>query len=130
MTCAFAVRGAIQKMPGVERVEVSLNQGLATIQFKPGNTLEPGAVWETVRKNGFTPKETSVLVRGQVQGRQLRVSGTNQVLDLIADGKNPKVLEVVALRGVQIVTLRGKLVPQKDLKVKVPLQVEKIEEGK
>lgn len=117
-------------MPGVERVEVSLNQGLATIQFKAGNLIQPEAVWETVRKNGFTPKQTSVLVRGQVQGRQLRVSGTNQVLDLVADGKNPKVLEEVALRGAQIVTLRGRLVPQKDLKVKVPLQVENIEEGK
>ncbi|HZO52963.1 MAG TPA: hypothetical protein VFB63_09610, partial [Bryobacteraceae bacterium] len=63
----------------MESVDVSLNRGLATVKLKPGNTVKPQDLWETVRKNGFTPKETSVVVRGDVEGRKLKVTGTNQV---------------------------------------------------
>ena len=69
MTCAYAVRGALQKFSGVEKVDVSLNKGLATVTLKPGNTVRLTEVWDTVRKNGFTPKETKVVVRGEVIGR-------------------------------------------------------------
>jgi copper chaperone CopZ len=79
MTCAYAVRGALKKFPGVESVDVSLNKGLATVKLKPGNTVRPQDFWETVRKNGFTPKEARVLVRGEVTNAdrlQLRVPAT------------------------------------------------------
>jgi len=66
MTCAYAVRGALKKFSGVESVEVSLNKGLATVKLKPGNSVQPQEFWEAVRKNGFTPKETRVVVRGEV----------------------------------------------------------------
>ena len=82
MTCAYAVRGALQKFSGVEKVDVSLNKGLATVTLKPGNTVRLTEVWETVRKNGFTPKETKVVVRGEVVGgakTELKVTGTNEV---------------------------------------------------
>src|SRR5215472_13526731 len=88
MTCAYAVRGALKKFPGVESVDVSLNKGLAAVKLKPGNMLHPQEFWESVRKNGFTPKAMQVLLRGEViGGAQLRVTGTNQILELKPDAK-------------------------------------------
>ena len=69
MTCAYAVRGALKKLKGVESVEVSLNKGLAEVKLKPGNTLQPEDFWNAVRNNGFTPKLTKVLARGRIDGR-------------------------------------------------------------
>jgi len=115
MTCAYAVRGALRKFSGVESVEVSLNKGLATVLLKPGNAIRPEEFWEAIRKNGFTPKETRVVVRGDVQGGKLRISGSNQIFPLagaIEDGNN--------------LTLEGTLVPLRDLKATVPLLVRRV----
>jgi copper chaperone CopZ len=119
MTCAYAVRGALKKFSGVESVEVSLNKGLATVKLKPGNSVQPQEFWETVRKNGFTPKETHVVVRGEVgnAGRlQFKVSGTNQLFDLKGD---PKLFtEAVG----KTIVIDGVLTPGKDLRVPVPME--------
>ena len=125
MTCAFAVRGALKKLPGVESVEVSLNKGVAAVKLKPGNTLKPEEFWEAVRRNGFTPKQTTVLVRGDVQGGKLRVTGTNQLFELAPDLQN----ELKALAG-KTITIQGTLAPGKDMKTAAPLRVRRIENEK
>lgn len=130
MTCAFAVRGAIKKLAGVDSVDVSLNKGLATVKLKPGNTLKPEDFWATVRKNGFTTKETNVLVRGEVAGGKFKVSGTNQVFDLAPDPKNPKALAEVTAQTSKTLTVHGILVPRKDSTAPAPLQVQGIEKGR
>ena len=129
MTCAYAVRGALKKFPGVESVDVSLNKGLATVKLKPGNTVRPQDFWEAVRKNGFTPKETRVLVRGEVTNfaqPQLKVTGTDLVLDLKAE---PKLLDEAKRQVGNAVTVEGTLTPGKDLKGQVPLEVRGIRGG-
>src|SRR5436309_8771162 len=92
MTCAHVVHVALKKVAGVESVDVSLNKGLASVKLKPGNTVSVPQFWEVIHHNGYTPKTTTVTVRGDLaegQGRpQLKVSGTNQVLALVADPKN------------------------------------------
>ena len=130
MTCAFAVRGAIKKLSGVEAVEVSLNKGLATVKLQAGNTLKPQDLWQTVRKNGFTPKETSVVVRGYVQGAKLRVSGTDQLIDLAPDPKNAKALEEIRTQEGKLVTLQGSLTPQSNPSAAVPMQVRGMEKSR
>ena len=78
MTCAFAVRGALKKFSGVESVDVSLNKGLATVKLKPANPVTPEQLWDAVKKNGFTPKDTRVVVRGEIVSKggksQLKVN--------------------------------------------------------
>ena len=92
MTCAHVVNVALKKVAGVESVEVSLNKGLATVKLKPGNTVSVPQLWQLIHEKGYTPKATTVSVRGDlanVQGRlQLKVSGTNETLALVADPKN------------------------------------------
>ena len=124
MTCAYAVRGALQKFSGVEKVDVSLNKGLATVTLKPGNTVRLTDVWETVRKNGFTPKETKVVVRGEVLGgskTELKVTGTNEVYGLVPDPKAPKAMDEVRRQAGKTLTVEGILEPPKDSKKAVPL---------
>ncbi len=126
MTCAYAVRGALQKFSGVEKVDVSLNKGLATVTLKSGNTVRLPEVWETVRKNGFTPKETKVVVRGEVLGGtklELKVTGTNEVYGLVPDPKAPNAMDEVRRHAGKTVTVEGTFQPPKDSKTAAPLTV-------
>lgn len=124
MTCAYAVRVALKKFPGVESVDVSLNKGLAAVTLKPGNTVRPKELWEAIRKNGFTPKQTHVVVRGASKdGRTLVVGGTNELFDLTGEAA---VLEVAKTQVGKSVTVEGNLLPAKDVKAAVPLDVKVI----
>jgi copper chaperone CopZ len=127
MTCAHVVNVALKKVAGVESVEVSLNKGLATVKLKPGNTVSVPQLWEVIHKNGYTPKATTVLVRGAVEnaqrGVQLHVSGTKDTLALASDAKNPAAFTEVGKKTGQTVIVEGVMTPAKDLKNPVPLQV-------
>ncbi len=75
---------AIKRVEGVESVDVSLNEGFADIKLRDGNKVTVDQVREIIRKNGFTPKESTVRVRGKVIERNgkptLEVGGQNGVL--------------------------------------------------
>lgn len=127
MTCAHVVHVALKKVPGVESVEVSLNKGLATVKLRPGNTVSVPQLWQVIHKNGYTPKATTVLVRGTVentQGRvQLKISGTNDTLALTNDAGKPAAFAEAEKKVGQTVMVQGVMSPAKDLKSAVPLQV-------
>src|SRR5436305_15345863 len=93
MTCAHVVDVALKKVPGVESVEVSLNKGLATVKLKPGNTVSVPQFWQLLHEKGYTPKATTVSVRGELTGGQghvqLKTAGTKEILTLAPDPKNP-----------------------------------------
>ncbi len=78
---------ALKKIPGVESVEASLNQGKAFVRLKPGNSVRFDDLIQRVRDNAFTPKEAKVTVRGEVLwigGKlRLKVLGINQTYDLV-----------------------------------------------
>ncbi len=130
MTCAHVVDVALRRVAGVESVEVSLNKGLATVKLKPGNTVTISQLWELIHKNGYTPKTTSVLVRGElanVNGAvQLKVSGTKDALPLAANSKNAGAFAEAREKIGQTVIVQGAMTPVKDLKAAVPLQVDQV----
>lgn len=80
---------ALKKVEGVESVNVSLNEGLATIRLREGNKATVEQLRHVVRKNGFTPKESTVTVVGKVIERNgkpaLEVNGPDVVLLLTGD---------------------------------------------
>jgi|SRR5688572_1657811 len=127
MTCAFAVRGAFKRLSGVESADVSLNKGVATVKLKPGNKLTVEQFWEAVRNNGFTPKDTRVVVRGEIcqsAGRlQLKVTETNRTYELVSDPKVPKAIEDVKRQMGKTLIIEGTLVPGKNLASPVPIRV-------
>ena len=127
MTCAHVVDVALKKVAGVESVEVSLNKGLATVKLKPGNEVSVPQLWELIHKNGYTPKATAVSVRGDpanVNGQlQLNVSGTREILVLVSDPKNAAAYSEAAKKLGQTVIIQGVMMPAKNFKAPVPLQV-------
>ena len=77
----------MQKLPDVEKVEVTLKQGRAIVHLKPGNTVHLADLVQKVRDNAFNPKEAKVSVRGELLSTagklQFKVLGANDVYDLV-----------------------------------------------
>src|SRR5215472_15552929 len=111
MTCAHVVDVALKKVPGVETVDVSLNKAMATVKLKPGNTVSVPQLWQLLHEKGYTPKATTVSVRGEVAGSagrlQLKVSATKDTLELAADAKTPIAYEEAKKKVGQPVTVPG-----------------------
>jgi copper chaperone CopZ len=130
MTCAHVVNVALKKVVGVQAVEVSLNKGLASVKMKPGNTVSVPQLWELIHEKGYTPKTTTVSIRGDLESlqghSQLQVSGTNYTLPLVADPKNGTAYSEATKKAGQTVILDGVMVPGKDLKAVVPLQISRV----
>ncbi len=87
------------KVEGVESVEVSLNEGTATLKLKPGNRVHPARIRRIVLDNGFTPKGATVRVAGRLveqDGRRaLEVDEVDQVFALEAHaGSEGRFLEM------------------------------------
>ncbi len=127
MTCAHVVDVALKRVAGVGSVEVSLNKGLATVKLKPGNRVSVPQLWELIHKNGYTPKSTTVSVRGDLataNGQlRLKISGMTETLVLAANPKNPEAYSESSKKLGQTVIVQGVMEPGKDLKAPVPLQV-------
>jgi copper chaperone CopZ len=105
------VRVSVKSVAGVESVDVSLAKGLASVKMKPGNTVTLKQLQSAITKNGFTMKDSTLTVGGTVvveAGRvQLKVSGSNEMLDLVPQGQ---VAPAAALNG-KSVTVTG-VVPE------------------
>jgi hypothetical protein len=79
--------------------------------MKPGNTVTLKQLQSTITKNGFTMKDSTLAVEGTVVVEagtvQLKVSGSNEMLDLVPQGQAAR---AAALNG-KSVTVMG-LVPE------------------
>ena len=74
---------ALQKIDGVDSVKVTLNDGKATVTFKPLNKVTLAQMRTVIEKNGFTPKAATIsatadVVVGPSGQPQLRLAGTNE----------------------------------------------------
>ncbi len=91
--CAHAVRVAVQKLPGVESVDVSLERAIVEIRLRAGNTITLAQLRELVKNNGFTAKDATITVVGTVVERggkpAIDVTGTNTVMLLAPDATQP-----------------------------------------
>jgi hypothetical protein len=99
------VRVSLKSVSGVDSVEVSLAEGLASVSMKPGNTATLKQLQEAISKNGFTMKDspatvlgTAVLANGKTQ---LRVSGSNEVLTLVSESQGS--LDLTPLSGKSVI---------------------------
>ncbi len=130
MTCAHVVNVALKKVAGVDSVDVSLNKGLATMKFKEGNKVTVPQLWQLIHDKGYTPKETKVAVRGGLVTAgghlQLKVPETGETLALIPNSSNAAAYAEASKKLNQTVTVQGVMLPVKDLKTSVPLQVNQV----
>ena len=102
------MRVSLKSVSGVDSVDVSLEEGLAVVKMKPGNTTTLKQLNEAITKNGFTMKDSTATVAGTIvttDGKTtLRVSGSNEVLQLVpqsASGLNiaPLIGKTVVVEG-------------------------------
>jgi hypothetical protein len=122
------VRVAFKGINGVENVNVSLNKGLADVDFKPGNTIGFRQLLDAIAKNGFTTKQSIVIVRGTVENMNgkylLKVSSTPDSLELDGDRS-----QLQAFAGKQV-EVQGTIPEAPKGKVPDKIQVKKMEEAK
>ncbi len=121
-------------MEGVESVQVSLNEGLAKIQLKPGNKVRLEQLRKSVADNGFTPKEASVAVLGEVisvNGRlQLKVTGVDEMFDLSVGSKAPNADGELKKQMGKTLLVEGVVAPPKGKKTSSNLEVVSFKEPK
>ena len=65
--CAHGVKVAVQKVDGVESVQLSLERAEADIRLKPENRVSLDQFRRIVKGNGFEPREAKVTVAGSVR---------------------------------------------------------------
>lgn len=86
---------SLKSVSGADSVNVSLAKGLAAVKLKPGNAATLKQLQTAITKNGFTMKQSAITVVGTVvvdSGKvQLKVSGSNEMIDLIPDGQVPPI---------------------------------------
>lgn len=64
--CAYGVQQRLSKLPGVTKVEVSLNDGTADIGFAADSATTIPQIYDVLVHGGFTPKQASVTVQGRI----------------------------------------------------------------
>jgi copper chaperone CopZ len=88
-TCAQGVRVGMEKIQGVESVELSLERATADLKLRQGNTLSLDKFRELVKLNGFAAKEAIVTAKGLVVSHNgkpaIEVSGVGTMLVVVAD---------------------------------------------
>ena len=93
------MRVAVQKLPGVESVNVSLERASTDIQLRLGNAITLEQLRRIIKNNGFTAKEATVDVVGTLIERggrpALDVTGTNTVMLIVADPKQPAIFKQI-----------------------------------
>jgi hypothetical protein len=103
---------ALKAVPGVDSVDVSLNKGLASVKMKPGNPTTYKQLRDAITKNGFTTKQSQVVVRGEVLqdagAYKVKVSGSNEMYALVGGNPNGLVGKTVVVEGTIPETPKGK----------------------
>ena len=81
MSCAYCnttMSGALQKLEGVEKVQLVAESGLVVIELKAGNKIALDQLRRIVRSNGYPTKEAEITARGRLQS-----AGGALVFDLL-----------------------------------------------
>ena len=56
----------MQKLPGVEAVDVSLTRAVTDIRFRPGNTVTLAQLREIIKNGGFKSGESQITATGSL----------------------------------------------------------------
>lgn len=116
------MRVAVQKIEGVRSVTVSLNDGYADVVLAPQNTVTVERIREGIRRNGFTPREARVRVRGFVvrQGEQLVLQVPGSEVAFLLAGSVEALERLARAASGSPMTLNG-TVPESPRGSKTPL---------
>jgi copper chaperone CopZ len=93
-TCAHGVRIAMEKLEGVESIQVSLERKAAEVRLRPGNRVRLSDLRQIIKHNGFKATDAAVVVSGLLVMREgstaLDVTGTGLAWKLERDPGDPR----------------------------------------
>jgi copper chaperone CopZ len=79
-SCSDSLGKAFEKMRGVKHVDVRMNDGTVALELEDQNRIPLERIWDMIKRVGFTPGDTKVIVRGAVQGDSLVISGIERTI--------------------------------------------------
>jgi copper chaperone CopZ len=74
----------MRKVDGVQSVQVSLKEGITTLELRPENRVTLAQLRTVIRNNGFVPKEVQVIARGSVGAGGFDVAGSGERLSTVS----------------------------------------------
>jgi hypothetical protein len=93
------VRVALQKLAGVEAVDVSLERAVVDVRLRAGNTITLAQLRGIIKSNGFSSRDAAVTAVGtlaQAGGNAvLEVTGTKVVMRIDADPATPAAFQQI-----------------------------------
>lgn len=120
----------MEKLPGVESATMSLNEGRAVIELRPGNSITMAQIRQSVQRNGFTPRQAFISARAEVIAGgdrvQLRILGINETYDV---GRTPHIEEIqrqLANQTGKTVVIEGIVPALKDPRATPVIQVNSV----
>jgi len=122
--CAYGLQKGLAKLPGATKVEVSLNDGKATVEFGPDSGATFAQVHGVIVHGGFTPREADVTVAGHVvsEGGDLFLAGSgSERYRLVVTQASAS-----ALKPGEAVTLEGTISAESASETTPSMTVEKV----
>jgi copper chaperone CopZ len=95
-SCSESLGKTFERLRGVKHVDVSMNDGTVTLELADQNRVTLEQVWDAIKRVGFTPGDTKVIVRGTVRGDSLTISVIDKTIKI--EGR-PTDAENVELKG-------------------------------
>jgi cation transport ATPase len=85
--CAYGLERGLNKMDGLEKVQVSLNKGKAYLQLASNNKLTLKKIQEEVKNNGFSARNAEVTVKGELNktGDKWQLKTQDEIFSIDSD---------------------------------------------
>ena len=58
--CAYGLEKKLKHLDGIKKLDIKINEGLVTLQFQEGASIDKEAIFKKVKEAGFTPREFKV----------------------------------------------------------------------
>jgi hypothetical protein len=117
----------MEKVPGVESATVLLNEGRAIVKLKSQNGVTLAQVRESVRQNGFTPRDAVVTAHAEAAADgdrlRLKISGTSDLYDVTTTAEDRGLEKLLRESIGRQVVIEGKIPIEKDPRASPVLQV-------
>ncbi len=111
-SCSESLSKTFEKLRGVKHVDVSMNEGTITLALADQNRVTLEQVWDTIKRVGFTPADTKVIVRGSVRGDTLIVSLIDKTIKIEGQAQDAENIE-----------LKGTVTPSPDPRTPATLRI-------
>jgi copper chaperone CopZ len=111
-SCSESLGKAFERLRGVKHVEVSIDNGTVILELADQNRLMLEQVWDAVKRIGFTPGETKVIVRGAVKADSLTISIIDKTIQIEGHTADAESVE-----------LKGTVTPPLDPRTPVKLRI-------